>query len=304
MNNTLPDHVIAQWHPDKNKGVKAIDLDSGSHRVVWWLCNKGHSYDREVRRQLFMSCPYCSGKRILSGFNDLATLNPALTAQWDNDKNTDLDINAISPNSHKKAWWLCASNHSWEAQIKSRHQRGLGCPICSRQKLVSGINDLATTHPALAQEWHPILNEGKKPSNYFSGSKKKIWWLGSCGHEWESQITSRASGGGCSICSGKLVVIGFNDLATLKPDTAREWHPTKNKGLLASDVTVSSARKVWWQCSLGHEWESPPHWRASGSNNCPYCSNALVLAGYNDLASHFPKLSKEWVPELNEKTPL
>jgi hypothetical protein len=303
MSQRLSDQLIAQWHPSKNGAIKAADMAPGSHRIVWWLCKKGHSYDRAICNQATMDCPYCSGKRILSGFNDLATLNPSLAAQWDFSKNSNIDINVTSPNSHKKAWWQCSLGHSWEAQIKSRHQRGLGCPICSRSKVAVGINDFLTTHPIIAGDWHPTKNGNRKPNNYLSGSNAKVWWLGSCGHEWESKITSRTLGGGCLICSGRLVISGINDLATLKPDIAQEWHPTKNKGLLASDVTVSSARKVWWQCSLGHEWLSPPHWRASGSNNCPYCSNALVLSGYNDLASHFPKLSKEWVSELNEKTP-
>lgn len=28
------------------------------------------------------SCPYCSGHKVLRGFNDLATLNPRLAKEW------------------------------------------------------------------------------------------------------------------------------------------------------------------------------------------------------------------------------
>ena len=37
---------------------------------------------------------------------------------------------------------------------------------------------------------------------------------------------------------------------------AKEWHPTKNSSLTPKDVTAGSNKKVWWQCSRGHEWEA------------------------------------------------
>lgn len=35
------------------------------------------------------------------------------------------------------------------------------------------------------------------------------------------------------------------------------------------------------------------------NTRCPYCTGRKVLAGFNDLASLFPKLAKEWDAELN-----
>ena len=77
-------------------------------------------------------CPRCAGKVITPGYNDLATLNPKLTTEWDYEKNTILPTE-ISPNSHNKVWWKCANGHSWEAQIQSRN-KGCGCPICYKTK--------------------------------------------------------------------------------------------------------------------------------------------------------------------------
>ena len=34
------------------------------------------------------------------------------------------------------------------------------------------------------------------------------------------------------------LIKGKNDLATVRPDLAKEWHPTKNDGLLPTDVTA------------------------------------------------------------------
>ena len=37
-------------------------------------------------------------------------------------------------------------------------------------KLIRGVNDLATTHPKLAVEWHPTKNGELKPSDVSAGS--------------------------------------------------------------------------------------------------------------------------------------
>ena len=55
------------------------------------------------------------------------------------------------------------------------------------------------------------------------------------------------------------------------PQLAAEWHPTKNGDLTPSDVAPSAARKVWWQCAKGHEWESTINNRSKG-NGCPCCA--------------------------------
>lgn len=52
------------------------------------------------------------------------------------------------------------------------------------------------------------------------------------------------------------LVTGLNDLATVNPDLAAEWHPAKNAPLLPSQVAAGTKKKVWWKCHLGHEWEA------------------------------------------------
>ncbi len=45
-------------------------------------------------------------------------------------------------------------------------------------------------------------------------------------------------------------------MATLYPELAKQWHPTKNKDLTPYDVTPGSHKKVWWQDYRGYEWEA------------------------------------------------
>ena len=78
-------------------------------------------------------CPYCTGKKVLKGYNDLQTLNPTLAKEWNYEKNNGLTPMDVAPNSHKKVWWKCNKGHEWQAIIGNRH-KGNGCPICRKLK--------------------------------------------------------------------------------------------------------------------------------------------------------------------------
>lgn len=83
-------------------------------------------------------------------------------------------------------------------------------------------NSLAKVHPELVSEWSE-RNFPLTPDNITYGSNKRVWWKGSCGHEWQASVKARSKGEGCPICSGARVVEGINDLATVKPKLSLEW---------------------------------------------------------------------------------
>ncbi len=134
------------------------------------------------------------------------------------------------------------------------------------------LNSLAALHPELAAEWHPTKNDKLTPAQVNACSGKKVWWKCAEGHEWEALISNRAKHNkGCPYCGGKKILPGFNDLATVNPELAAEWHPTKNGDLTPAHVTHGSNKKVWWQCSKGHEWQAVIYSRSAG-RGCPECS--------------------------------
>jgi hypothetical protein len=58
----------------------------------------------------------------------------------------------------KKFKWKCSKGHQWSAIVVSRSSLKTGCPVCSNLKIVSGVNDLKTTHPNIAKDadgWDP-----------------------------------------------------------------------------------------------------------------------------------------------------
>jgi hypothetical protein len=114
-------------------------------------------------------------------------------------------------------------------------------------KLTIGDNDLLTRLPDLAREAF-----GWDPSMVCYGSRKVLPWKGVCGHTWEAEVHSRSSKGhGCPYCSGKKILLGFNDLVTIAPELAKEaynWNP--------QDFTSGSKVNASWKGKCGHIWNA------------------------------------------------
>lgn len=292
--------LLEQWDAEKNGSLTPRQVSYGSKKKVWWLCQEGHSWQTAVctRTGQGSGCPYCAGKKPWPGQGDLASRRPDLAAQWHPVKNRGVTPADLLPGSQYKAWWVCERGHEWQAAVKSR-VNGSGCPVCVNQALRPGVNDLAATHPELLPQWHPTKNGELTPQGLMAGTRRRVWWVCEKGHEWQASVLSRANGSGCPVCSGKKVVPGVNDLATHFPEIAAQWHPTKNGAMTARSVSPYSNRKVWWRCSLGHEYQARVGARTQRISGCPYCANRKVLPGFNDLATRDPKVAAQWHPTLN-----
>ena len=169
--------LLTQWHPVKNGPLTPRQVSYGSRQKIWWLCPKGHEWQAAVyTRTKGSGCPYCAGKQAWPGENDLASQRPDLLEQWHPTKNLPIIPERVTVGSHFKAWWVCEQGHQWQAIVKSRTLGGCGCPICADRVLLQGNNDLATTHPELAKQWHPTKNSDLTPRNVVAGNSRKVWW--------------------------------------------------------------------------------------------------------------------------------
>lgn len=107
---------------------------ANSHKKMWWKCNKGHEWQATIAsRNKGSGCPYCAGKKVLKGYNDLQTVNPTLASEQNYGKNGNLVPDKLTANSSKKVWWKCEKGHEWEAQVYNRNN-GRGCPYCAGRK--------------------------------------------------------------------------------------------------------------------------------------------------------------------------
>lgn len=130
---TLFPALAGQWDPERNGALTPRQVSSYSNRAAWWRCPLGHSWRAAISARAWGSdCPYCAGRKVLPGFNDLATRDPAVAAEWDPDLNGALTPQMVTAGSHKKAWWRCPENHVWKAVVYSRTgPKHCGCPVCA-----------------------------------------------------------------------------------------------------------------------------------------------------------------------------
>lgn len=294
--------IAKEWHPTLNGNLIPSGVSFGSPTKRWWSCpGYNHAYETSPSKRTGPSkakCPYCSNQELLPGFNDLATKNPELAAQWDYEKNHPLTPSEVFPTINKAIWWKCpnGAHPSW----LSKSRKSEKCPVCLNQTLLTGFNDVASRDPELAAEWHPTLNGERRPEFTLSGGRQKVWWLCAQGHHWEAGIYSRAKNG-CPFCGFKRLWPGFNDLATVNPGLAAEWHPSKNGKLTARDLMSSVSTIVWWLCPAGHDYQASPNGRSrvgpNGRRGCNVCANKVILEDVNHLSATHPTLWQELVKD-------
>jgi len=258
-----------------------------SHKKREFECGFGHRFVQAVRRRVEATgCPVCQNDQILIGFNDLATTHPVLAKEADG-----WDPQTVVAGTPNKKSWICERGHRWEIGVHARSIKGTGCPFCSGRHAIVGETDIATSHPEIAEQLVDI-----DPKTIKAGTNKKVKWKCERGHQWSASPSSRTGlKTGCPVCSGHLVLAGFNDLATTHPEIAQQargWDP--------KTISYGNDQKKLWECESGHQWKAQPYSRTTNGAGCPVCSGHQVLTGFNDLATTHPELASEavgWNPK-------
>lgn len=281
---------LSKTHPKLAKEAHGWDpasVTSGSSKKVKWKCQLGHTYQMLISsRTRGYGCPYCSSRKILIGFNDLATTNYSLALQafgW--------DPKEISAGSSRKLEWKCEIGHIFKS-TPFRRSSGYGCPVCSGKQVHAGFNDLATTHPQLAAEAFSF-----DPSTVTSRTRRSMKWICPAKHIYSALISQRTyRGTGCPYCVGQKLLEGYNDLFSQSPNLAAEangWDPKK--------TYFRSNKRLLWKCSKGHTYFASASQRQFHKSGCPYCSGKKILTNFNDLQTLFPNLALEahgWDPKI------
>lgn len=130
----LRNQPLSVTHPELVKELVDTDPDTvsmGMEIKLKWKCNLNHTYSASIysRANLKSGCPFCSGNKILSGFNDLATTHPELAKEL-----VDADPTKFTSGSNLRQTWRCSFGHVWRTAISHRTstQRSTGCPSCTK----------------------------------------------------------------------------------------------------------------------------------------------------------------------------
>lgn len=226
-----------------------------SQDFAFWKCRTcGHRWESRIkdRAKAKFGCPVCAKKnRGLAKSRSTAKKtggiqDPQLLKEWDYERN-EKGPSEYAPQSSAKVWWICPKcGYHYLSKISNKYH-GRGCPCCRNLVVVPGINDLATTHPALAKEWHPTKNLPLTPEQVTYGRGNKVWWICPEGHEYRATILHRASGGtNCPVCnSGRQTSFAeqavFYYVKKAYPDAINRYTEIFQKGM-ELDIYIPSLK--------------------------------------------------------------
>ena len=233
----------------------------GSNSKLNWKCKRGHVFQATLndrsQKGRERGCPFCSGRRVLAGFNDIKTTHPEKAIMAFGWEPSEFSFGMV-----KKLNWKCSKGHEWIQSPNTVCSSKYGCPVCANLVIRFHVNDLQTLHPELAAQAN-----GWDPTKYGATSGRIMSWKCSLGHTWNASISNRnLKNSNCPVCAGQKVWPGFNDLQTKYPDIALQaegWDPSV---VLAGGIT-----KRKWRCENGHTWKTGVANRIAG-RGCPSCA--------------------------------
>ncbi len=291
--------LVREFNPTRNGDRTPWHFSHGSNRSIWWKCpaELDHEWRAPVaRRTRGARCPFCVG-RLVAPSGSIEAKAPHLARQWHPTRNGSLLPVHVSPGSARDVWWTCGKepDHEWRARVEFRTRRP-ACPFCAGFR-PSKTSSLAAKFPALARQWHPSRNGRQKARDEIPRATTPRWWKCPRGpdHEWsETPFLRTTRETGCPFCRGRRASV-TNSLATLAPEVACEWHPTRNGSLRPGDVVAGSCTPAWWKCPQGqdHEWMAQPVSRTRLGTGCPFCAGQRASVT-NSLATVRPDLAREW----------
>lgn len=264
--NPLPGSSINETHPEsneywdfeKNFPLTPKNFSSGSDFKAWWRCSKGHQTKAAVHSKLkkLSACLVCSKKSSDHfDFEDSVAHNfPEIANQWHPEKNGELTPDRISKGSTKVVWLVCQFGHEWNGPMYA-YSAKKGCVEC---------RSLAHCFPEILKFWDYEAN-AMQPEKIGRQSAKSVAWRCEKGHRFYRivNVATKKDGLRCPVC---------RSLSVAKPHLLKEWDYEKNAGLLPSEVTIGSKRKVWWVCPQGHSYQaSVAHRTAVRPTGCPKC---------------------------------
>lgn len=247
---------------------------------------------------------------------------PDIARELDEKENNGLRPENLHPGSSRLVTWRCSTcDHKWvttvAARTGSKNAKGTGCPKCAvvRRSTLMSIaqpgQSLAELFPDVAAQWDTKKNT-RNPDSYYPYSTASVWWI--CptkGHSYRCRISSKTTqGSGCSICAGKQVVAGDNDLATTHPELLVLWDYEKNSsiGLYPHRIMAGSDKRAHWLCATcSSSRETKIYSVKHGNHNCWECEvkarsrRKKKAPKERSLAFLRPDLLKEWDKKRNAK---
>lgn len=261
--------LAADWHDELNAPLRPDEVLFKTERPIWWICREdGHDpYEMSaLQRTKGGRCRVCN-RVVAHETTSLAATHPHLLKRWDKKENGKLKPENVLSGSGLTAWWRCERGHSFPAVIQNMTRKFV-CGDCSG-RYATEANCLRVTHPHLVAEFDFSRNGRLTPDNLTAGSGERVSRICELGHNWPAPVRERARGSRCRYCSNRAVWVGFNDMATTRPDMVADWDDA-NGDLRPTDVVAGTNKKIWWKCEVHGPWPASGQQKSRGGG-CQEC---------------------------------
>ena len=235
------------------KDLSFDELSNAISKVLSYLEIKNSKVDVEIDKNEIITIFH-----EVAVSDSIAILYPELAEEWA-DENGDLRPENVPAHKNKnRYYWKCKKCTSiWKAGLTERIN-GSKCPVCQNKSIVVGINDLATTHPDLVQEWCYDLNSPRSPQDYTYGSNDDAYWkCRKCGTIWSCRINRRINGYGCPKCAKenrKKKVYQYDLNKTLIAEYTCLSEAAKSTGISSGAISTACNMKRGSNVCRGFIW--------------------------------------------------
>lgn len=303
--STINPKLAREWHPTKNK-LTPKEVTKGSHKLVWWLCPKGHEWKATVsKRSHGRGCPKCNPKTSFPEqaiFYYLSKSFPNIENRFSSEDRTsgyEIDI------------FLKDFNIGIEYDGYFYHKDKKNA---DENKSISLARDEILLI-RVREEGLPSLDNVKDLVYMCKGGSEKsleevieqiLLFISNNYFPIEmSSIKVDIQNDKNEILSNYYFIQEKESIFCTHPNIMNLWNWNKNI-VSPKNLSYGSGIKVWWVCSKGHEWKATVSKIIQGQN-CPYCSNKKVYHSIldnniqlgNSLVNRFPEIAKEWHPYKN-----
>lgn len=280
--------IVTVWDFDKNsRNIKTV-LPYERGTEFWFKCKKGHSFKKSMFNMIrcvnsrFQGCPECL--RLERESNLVVNKGKDILKFWDYSKNKENPEN-LTLWSGGEYNFICEKGHSYSSSlghvyrsITESHGRVSGCPYCAN-KIITYENSFAGRFPEKVKYWDMEKNKGVKPEEVAFHTEVKYWFKCDEGHSYFVQPWSVGTSNfaGCRICSGKEVIEGVNDLATLYKDLVDKFWDYDGNIISPREVTRQSTKIVSWLCiNCGCSYYQRIDSRINCVGYCPSCRETFT----------------------------
>ena len=287
--DTVLDNIDDIWSSKNDQDYTEFTIFSAQKAI--WKCPKcGGDFRRKIRDYIrnfetnTENCPYCSGNKVLAGYNSLDTVLDNIDDIWSS-KN-DRSYTDFSPSSFESVEWkcpVCAGTfkqkiRSYVTQVENGNNP---CPYCNGKRALAGFNSLETVIDDLDDVWDKS-NEKSYTEVLLGSSYNAYWKCRTCNGVYQKKVSDyvkavKEEKSICPYCNNKKPLAGLNTIEDVKPDWLDEWSYRDNYLLCGPDELMpNSMRKVWWKCKkCGYLYKMSPKVRAMfefrHKKICPRC---------------------------------